>query len=106
MTADDKSPWEKVGYYLVDYANLSILGIVFPDTNIYYPAAGYREDDGSALSPQCAFFYWTGNRALAGKRWIYARCLEGWKDSTGLKLSYTNRTNKVTRGGSIRCVKE
>ena len=106
VTADDKSPWEKVGYYLVDYANLSILGIVFPDTNIYYPAAGYREDDGSALSPQCAFFYWTGNRALAGKRWIYARCLEGWKDSTGLKLSYTNRTNKVTRGGSIRCVKE
>ncbi len=106
VTADDKSPWEKVGYYLVDYANLSILGIVFPDTNIYYPAAGYREDDGSAVSPQCAFFYWTGNRALAGKRWIYARCLEGWKDSTGLKLSYTNRTNKVTRGGSIRCVKE
>ena len=106
VTADDKSPWEKVGYYLVDYANLSILGIVFPDTNIYYPAAGYREDDGSAVSPQCAFFYWTGNRALAEKRWIYARCLEGWKDSTGLKLSYTNRTKKVTRGGSIRCVKE
>ena len=105
VTADDKSPWE-VGYYLPDYANLSIWGIVFPDTNIYYPAAGYREDDGSAVSPQCVFFYWTGNRLVVGAQWSYVRCLEGWKTRTGLSLSYTNRTKKVTRGGSIRCVKE
>ena len=58
------------------------------------------------VSPQCVFFYWTGNRLVVGAQWSYVRCLEGWKTRTGLSLSYTNRTKKVTRGGSIRCVKE
>ena len=94
------------GLEQVFYANLSILVAVFLILiSIILQPDIVREDWRAFRSSMVQFFYWTGNRALAGSDG-YARCLEGWKDSTDLNYLTLIETNKVTRGGSIRCVKE
>lgn len=105
VTADGNTPWGTG--YLADYANQSILGIVFPDNKYYYPAAGYRESNGNAPYYKCSFLYWTGNPFIRdGEHWGVL-CLDAWKDGMfSVVTYYYYATNQVTRGGSIRCVKE
>lgn len=106
VTADDSSPWGKGR--LVDYADQYILGIIFPNTNYYYPASGYRDNDGSAPYYKCSFLYWTGNLIkdlrTGGMDVI---CLGGWVDGIfSIASYYYYKDSDRTRGGSIRCVKE